>query len=260
MDVSASFQFLVDAFQRDWHVIAPDWRGYGLTDWPTRYPGTDQYWFPDYMADLDFILQHYSPDAPVDLIGHSLGGNVASVYAGVRPQRVKRLVNLEGFGSRAHKPIEAVKRYGDWLDQLHKPPTLKPYDNAAGLAARMMKNNPRLTQERADFLSHHWGHLQTNGTVHIAGDPTHKIVNAALSQPEEWRACWNAVTAQVLFVGANQTEMIPRFITKAEMQERVKWYPSAREEWIDNAGHMMQHDQPAQLAALLEDFLSPSHA
>jgi pimeloyl-ACP methyl ester carboxylesterase len=53
MDVAASFQFLVDAFQRDWHVIAMDWRGFGETDHPTRYPGTASYWFPDYVADLE---------------------------------------------------------------------------------------------------------------------------------------------------------------------------------------------------------------
>ena len=59
MDMSASFQFLVDALRGDWHVIAPDWRGFGLTEW-----ARDGYWFPDYYADLDALLQFYQPDAP----------------------------------------------------------------------------------------------------------------------------------------------------------------------------------------------------
>ena len=75
MDVSASFQFMVDCLQRDWHVIAPDWRGFGLTD----RSGADSYWFPDYLGDLDALLQHFSPAAPVDLLGHSMGGNVACI-------------------------------------------------------------------------------------------------------------------------------------------------------------------------------------
>ena len=255
MDVSASFQFLVDALQRDWHVLAPDWRGYGLTDWPTRYPGTDQYWFPDYLADLDFILKHYSPEMPVNLIGHSLGGNVSGLYCGVRPARVAHFVNIEGFGMRQHEPGEAPKRYGQWLDQLHEPPTLKPYDNFAGLAARMRKNNPRLSAEKADFLAQHWGHQNAQGQVEIAGDPTHKTVNATLYRLEEALACWRKITAPVLFVGANQTNMVPHFITREALDERLKNIPNVRQEWIDDAGHMIQHDQPEKLARLIEDFL-----
>ena len=92
MDVSASFQFLVDALARDWRLLAPDWRGFGPSQW-----NDDAYWFPDYIADLDALLEHYSPEQPARLIGHSLGGNAACLYAGIRPERVERLATLEGF-------------------------------------------------------------------------------------------------------------------------------------------------------------------
>ncbi|MFX7140344.1 alpha/beta fold hydrolase, partial [Acinetobacter baumannii] len=85
MDMSASFQFMVDALQAEWHVIAPDWRGFGLTE---RAPA-QSYWFPDYLADLDAILDHYAGEEAINLLGHSIGGNVVSLYAGVRPQRIK---------------------------------------------------------------------------------------------------------------------------------------------------------------------------
>src|SRR5437763_1559536 len=111
MDVAASWQFVVDAFARDHWVIAPDWRGYGLT----QSPAADNYWFPDYLADLDFLLDHYSPDAPVNLAGHSLGGNIAMLYSGSRPERIRRLVNLEGFGLAWTKPSMAPKRYAKWM-------------------------------------------------------------------------------------------------------------------------------------------------
>ncbi len=106
MDVGASFQFVVDAMQTGRHIIAPDWRGYGLT----TGPATDNYWFPDYMADLDFLLDHYAGDQPVDLLGHSMGGNVVMVYAGVRPQRIRRLINLEGFGMPTTASAQAPGR------------------------------------------------------------------------------------------------------------------------------------------------------
>src|SRR3954471_23216208 len=58
MDVGASFQFLVDELEGDWDVYAPDWRGYGLTDWGK----SDCYWFPDYLADLEAILDAFEKD------------------------------------------------------------------------------------------------------------------------------------------------------------------------------------------------------
>ena len=114
MDMSASFQFVVDALQGDWHVIAHDWRGFGLSE----RSGNDTYWFPDYFADLEAILDHYSPDAPVNLLGHSMGGNIVSVYAGVRPERIAKLINLEGFGLPATRPEQAPGRYAKWLDEI----------------------------------------------------------------------------------------------------------------------------------------------
>src|SRR5688500_13434350 len=71
MDVSASFQFVVDSLAREWHVVAPGWRGFGLTEW-----ARDGYWFPDYYADLDALFDIYAGDSPVKLVGHSMGGNI----------------------------------------------------------------------------------------------------------------------------------------------------------------------------------------
>ena len=106
MDVSASFQFVVDEFRHDWHVIAPDWRGFGLSEW-TR----EGYWFPDYIADLDALLEHLQPESPALLVGHSMGGNVANLYAGIRPERVAKLVLAEGFGLPPTKAEKAPERY-----------------------------------------------------------------------------------------------------------------------------------------------------
>src|SRR5207237_1162313 len=173
MDVSASFQFVVDALRGDWDIYAPDWRGYGLTG----RGQSDCYWFPDYIADLDFLLAEIHA---VNLVGHSLGGNVASMYAGIRPQRVARLVNLEGFGLAATRPGQAPGRYARWLGELPEPPRLRPYRNFQELAERLRQGNPRLTPERAEFLARHWGRETEQGEVVLRGDPAHKIVNPVL--------------------------------------------------------------------------------
>src|ERR1700692_832914 len=108
MDISASFQFVVDALAGDWQVIAPDARGFGLSDWPVAGGKKRPYLVP---ADLDALLDHYAPASlrgePVNLVGHSMGANVVCLYAGVRPERVRRVVDLEGFGMAKAK----AKRY-----------------------------------------------------------------------------------------------------------------------------------------------------
>src|ERR1700688_2089349 len=90
MDISASFQFVVDALAGDWQVIAPDARGFGLSDWPVAEGKSGHYWFQDYLADLDALLDHYAPASlrgePVNLVGHSMGANVVCLYASVRPR------------------------------------------------------------------------------------------------------------------------------------------------------------------------------
>ena len=251
MDVSASFQFLVDELQGEWDVYAPDWRGYGLTDWGKE----DSYWFPDYLADLDFLLAEISPQEPALLVGHSLGGNVACLYAGVRPGRVAKLVNLEGFGMAPTAPAQAPRRYARWLDELRDPPGLKPYANFEELADRLSKGNKRLSKEKATFLSRHWGR-EEGGQVLLRSDPAHKIVNATLYRFEEVQACWREVTAPVLWVDAALSETHQRIgLDAAQLAERRAVFRSLRHASVAEAGHMLHHDQPRAVAKLIEEFL-----
>ena len=260
MDVAASYQFVVDAMARDRYVIAPDWRGYGLTD----LPGTDNYWFPDYLADLDFLLDHYAPGTPVDLVGHSMGGNIAMLYPGARPDRIRALVNLEGFGMPASKPEQAPGRYAKWIEQLkayHRGEVnLKSYDSVESVAGRLMKTNKRLTQEKAEWLAQYWARPDADGRWRILGDAAHKIINASLFRVDEVLAVYRAIRAPVLAVEASDDSLSRwwqgRF-TLAEYHERLKAVSDLRMGKIDDAGHMLHHDQPEQLAKLIEGFLQP---
>ena len=258
MDVGASFQFVVDALGGDWHVIAPDWRGFGLSE----RTQSDTYWFPDYVADLDVMLERYSPGVPVNLLGHSMGGNVVSLYAGVRPDRVRRLINLEGFGLPATAPGQAPRRYAKWLDELREPPVLRPYPNREAVAARLQKTNPRLSDERAEFLSQHWAAQQADGQWEILGDPAHKKPSPLLYQVEEVLACWKQITAPVLWVEADDTNMWqwmgPKPEARIEIDRRLAHLAQVSAHMMPDAGHMLHHDQPERLARMLEDFLAGS--
>ena len=256
MDVSASFQFVVDCLRGDWHVIAPDWRGFGLSERPL----SDTYWFPDYVADLDAILRHYSPEQAVDLLGHSMGGNVVGIYAGARPQRVRRLINLEGFGLRSSRPEQAPGRYAKWLDELLEVPRMRRYPDREAVAARLQKTNPRLSDARADFLSRHWAAQAADGLWDILGDPQHKHASPLLYHVDEIMACWSAITAPVLWVEAEDTNMWqwmgPKPEARLEIDRRLGFLKDVTTRMMADAGHMLHHDQPEQLARMVEEFLA----
>lgn len=260
MDVAASYQFVVDALSHSHYVIAPDWRGYGQT----TSGGVDNFWFPDYLADLDFLLDHYAPQSPVNLVGHSMGGNVAMLYAGVRPERIRRLVNLEGFGMPATTPDEAPGRFAKWMDEIKKlhrgEMELKAYDTAAGVARRLMKTNPRLGPDKANWLAQHWAHENAHGKWRILGDPAHKIANAQLYRVDELLELYRRISMPVLSVEASDNSLDLWWkgkFTLAQYHERLKALPQVEIAKIEDAGHMMHHDQPEVLAALIERFLLP---
>ena len=259
MDVAASYQFVVDAFSQDHYVIAPDWRGYGKT--PSG--GADNFWFPDYLADLDFLLDHYAPATPVNLVGHSMGGNIVMLYAGVRPERIRRLVNLEGFGMPATKPSQAPGRYAKWMDELkslHKGEmALRSYDMVSGVAQRLRKTNPRLTEDKAEWLARHWAAEGIDGSWSILGDPAHKITNANLYKVDEVLELYQRISMPLLAVEASDNSLDMWWngkYTLPEYHERLKSVPQVEIARIEDAGHMMHHDQPQLLAELIERFIA----
>nr|WP_315252442.1 alpha/beta hydrolase [uncultured Duganella sp.] len=255
MDVGASFQFVVDALQGDWHVIAPDWRGFGLS----QRSGQDTYWFPDYLADLDAILRHYSPDQAVYLLGHSMGGNIVGLYAGARPERIRKLINLEGAGLKGAKPEQTPGRYAKWMDSLLEQPDMRTYPTQAAVAARLQKTNPRLSDDKAAFLARHWSAQNDAGEWEILGDPVHKQAGPLPYHVDDVMACWQAITAPVLWVEADQTNMWDWMgaqpAGRIELERRLGHLRDVTSKMVYDAGHMLHHDQPEALAEMIEEFL-----
>ena len=262
MDVGASFQFVVDAlaqaegFER--YVIAPDWRGFGLT----ATPAADTYWFPDYLADLDALLDALLPFetfGAIDLLGHSMGGNVVMSYAGARPLRIRRLVNLEGFGMPATKPYQAPRRLAQWLDELKQPQTLRDYASVAEVAERLMKNNPLLPADKAAWLAPHWSAPGVDGRWQILGHPAHKRVNPVLYDVAQVLETWKLITAPLLWVEGDLTDVAKWWgtrYTKEEFHQRLATVSNVQRATLSPSGHMLHHDQPQALALRLKAFLA----
>ena len=250
-DVSASWQFVVDAMERDWRIVAPDWRGFGLSE-----GNNDAYWFPDYIADLDALLLHYSPMDPVRLVGHSLGGNAGTLYAGIRPDRIRKLVNLEGLGLRLYMPEEAAERYANWLDQLRDSPTFRSYPDRTAFVARLQKENPRLSREKALYLAQFMGEDDGAGGIRQAADPHHRWVNPIIYRVEEAKSIWRRVTAPVLWVTAADSVIFKQLfaIDSEDYRSRLACFRDLREITVHDCGHNLHHDQPHRVAQMIEEF------
>ncbi len=259
MDVAASFQFIADPLAGDWQILAPDARGFGLSDWPVHAAGGGNYWFPDYLADLEALLDHYAPGEQVNLVGHSMGANIVCIYAGVRPGRVRRVVDLEGFGLRHSGPGRAAARYAQWLDDIQTPPSLRDYASLAEVAARLTRTNPRLHAERAAFLAANWAAPTADGRYGLLADPAHKLRGPLPYLVDEVMAIWSKVSAPVLHVEAKDSPTLASIrgdMALDEFRQRFRAFPNWTEAVVEDAGHMLHHDQPEQVAALIAGFMT----
>ena len=244
-DTGATFQFVVDALASRWRVVAPDFRGFGRS----AHTG-GPYWFPDYLADLDIILKHYSPDSPVSLVGHSMGGNIASLYAGVMPERVKAIVNVEGFGLPDADPDDAPTRYRDWLEADEAGADFARYPDFANLARRIRMRNPELSEDRAEFVARQWA-TEDNGAVRLRADPRHKMPNAILYRRAEVAACWRNISAAVLLILGDKSSF------GAQSADFTSSLDVETESFIINGvGHMIHLEAAEVLAAQIEQFLN----
>mgnify|MGYP001826789578 CR=1 FL=1 len=245
-DTGATFQFVVDAMSADWHIVAPDWRGFGRST-----VASTSYWFPDYLSDLHELLAIYSPEQPARIVGHSMGANIAGLYAGVMPERVRALVNIEGFGLHDSDPGDAPMRYRQWIEAAQSVPAFTRYADFQVLARRIAKRNPRMSAAQAEFVAREWSIETEDGQVALRADSRHKLPNPVLYRRAEAEACWKAITADVLLVTGGASDL-------ARHYGRVGGAacPGEQTVLIEAAGHMLHFEAPAELATVIEAFLS----
>lgn len=250
LDVSATFAPLVQGLVDRWQVLCPDWRGLGHSEWPQ-----DGYWFHDYVADLEAILDHYSPQTPVLLAGHSMGAQVASLYAGLRPGRVRKLVCMDGLFLPDMGAELAPKRFGRWLDELKDPPQQKTYGSFEELAARVRKQHPQLTPARALFIARCWGYEDARGVIALLADPKHRLRGPGTYRAAESMAIWQNVSAPTLFLDGERSPF-RHAIPPEEIARRRACFRERREALVPAAGHMLHFDEPQATAQLMGEFLA----
>jgi pimeloyl-ACP methyl ester carboxylesterase len=250
-DCGATFQFVVDELQQDWHVVAPDWRGHGRSG----HMGTS-YWFPDYLADLHAILDIYSPDDSVNLVGHSMGANIGGLYAGIFPSRVRRFINIEGFGLADGDPQRAPDNYRRWIESGLAATDYRSYQSFDELMPRIQKRSPRMSAEQAMFVAQQWARHESGDVVRIRADAAHKMPNAVQYRRAEAEACWNKVEADVLLVLGAETDFTSDLISWLDPDMSNHPFRNAPTVSIPDVGHMVHFEAPGALAVVIEEFLA----
>ncbi len=247
-DCGASFEAVARDLAADCRVVAPDLRGYGDSSWLAS-----GYWFPDYLRDLEAVFESPLVHGAVTLVGHSMGGNVCGLYAGIRPARVASLALLEGFGLPDSRPGDAPRRYAKWLDQQCEATGFRDFVDEAALLAHLRKLAPRAEADVLAEVVRCWARPVDGGGWRLKMDPRHKRYNPVLYRREEAAACWRATQAPVLLVAGAESDFRARFRGLDPLVDAARYYHNPRIETLADAGHMMHWERPAAVAALLRD-------
>lgn len=247
-DCAATAQFVVDALDAGRRVVAPDFRGFGESR-----ANVASYWFPDYLADLDALLSILSPDEPVTLVGHSMGANVAGLYAGTMPERVNAFVNIEGFGLANADPATAPARYREWIEAGRGASAFSEYGDFTALAEKIAKRSPAMGGSRAEFVARAWA-VEEEGRIRLRADPRHRLPNPILYRRAESEACWRRVTAPVLLVAGGNSPFARG--DDARLDAAPMPFPDVAAVTIPDVGHMLHFEAADDVAAHIETFLA----
>lgn len=251
-DHARSWDWVTEELRHDWHIIAPDLRGHGDSAWSPD----GNYEMSAFVYDIAQLI-HQLNLAPVSIIAHSMGGNIATRYAGLYPENVRKLVNIEGLGlspkmQAERDAIGIQKRFRQWIEDKRNAAgrTPKRYPNIEAAYERMKAENSYLTDEQARHLTVHGISRNEDGSWSWKFD-NYLNIWAIFDMPrEDLLAIWESVTCPVLMLyGANSWASNP------EKDGRIAHFPTAKVVEYENAGHWLHHDQFDRFMADVKAFL-----
>jgi pimeloyl-ACP methyl ester carboxylesterase len=226
------------------HVVAVDLRGHGDSDWA----GSGGYYhYLDYVADLDAVIARVTKPRTI-VVGHSMGGGVASYWAGARAKKVHAIALLEGLGPPDQSEVDLAARTAMWIDAWRTARVeFKPIATRELAAARLRKHDPLLGEALALRLATHGTRAVPGGFV-WKHDPLHLTMGPYPFRRDAAASYWKQITCPVLVVDGARSTLNLSF---AERATRRSHFANCRYEILAESGHMMARHEPAALAALL---------
>ncbi len=251
-DHCRSWDWVADQLRNDWHVICPDLRGHGDSEWVSD--GT--YDLNAYVYDFAQLIEALGYNE-VTIIAHSLGGNIATRYAGLYPEKVRKLVNIEGLGFSTKKLSERdgepfASRFRRWIEDTRKASGRNPrrYATLEDAYTRMKTENSHLTNEQARHLTTHGASRNEDGTWSWKFDPYLHTRYFNDLRKEEVVELWERVTCPLLLLWGKDS-----FFSSPADDGRAEHFSNARVVEFENAGHWLHHDQFDRFMAETRRFL-----
>ena len=255
MDCGASFAYIASELADQYHIISPDLRGFGDTE-----HSSEGYWFPDYIADLDALLDIYSPNEPVNLLGHSMGGNIVLMYAGIRPERVKNVISLDALGIANTSPEDSPQKYRQWLQQNSNVKKQKTYANLAAFEHAIQTNNPTLSADVIQFLAHAWSKpINDNPSDEqriLKHDRQHRHTNPIRYNHDDIFAMWKQITANICLIMASDSSLYKKYLSSGRLDETKKILniPEQNCYIVKDCQHMLHLEKPTTTAKYIRQF------
>ena len=252
-DHCRNWDWVAEAFRDDYHIIAPDLRGHGDSQWMLG----GSYNQVDYVYDITQLL-FQTRMTPVTIIGHSLGGSISLTYAGLYPETVSKLVSIEGMGpppqmikDRIDVPID--ERLSTWVDDLRKSSGRLPrrYASLEEAYERMQTENPHLTETQARHLTIHGSNQNEDGTFSWKFDNYVRNFSPIGLASDAQYELFSRITCPTLLIRGTES-----WASDPSKDGRADHFQDVQVANIENAGHWVHHDQLQEFLALVRNFLA----
>jgi pimeloyl-ACP methyl ester carboxylesterase len=248
LDCGASFSRTVQHLPPELHVVAPDFRGHGRSEWVGR---GGAYHFFDYVRDLRDLVDRFRRRG-ITLAGHSMGGGVCLLFTGTWPEDVERLVLMEGLGPPAEALVEGPERLARFARESREFKQRVPRRMASEdeVVARLRASNERLSEDLARELVSAAAQRNDDGSWTWRHDPLHRVRSAQIYRPDNYAPFVERVSCPVLLIDGGLSwyrwEDLP-----ARRARLADW----RQIRIEGSGHMLHHERPAELGAAIATFV-----
>lgn len=251
-DHARSWDWVAADLRRDFHVVAPDLRGHGDSEWAVG----SIYSLIDYVLDAAQLLKVIDR-FPVHILGHSLGGSIALHYTGIYPERVAKVIAIEGLGPsprmiESFADTPAPDRMLHWVREMQSLARRRPHHYATleEAVARMRDANPRLTDEQARHLTMRGAQREEDGSYRWKFDNFTRAVSPYLFNVTDARSIWGRITCPTLLVRGTES-----WASDPALDGRAEAFRNARVVNVEGAGHWVHHDQLATFLRLARAFL-----